>query len=113
MNKIIKRKIIQSLMKINSKTDSDEKYEGAMMLAAEILGVSEAEVADMLYDGVAEEAEIDNQLLWNKLLEHANHNVEIAWYGDPENPSNVTLEDTDTNEVILDAEIYTLRARED
>ena len=84
------------------------------MLAAEILGISENEVADMLYDGVPEEeADIDDQLLWNTLLKHRGHSVEIAYYGDPEDPASVTLEDMDTNEIILDAQIYTLCARED
>ena len=56
---------------------------------------------------------MDNHLLWNTLLEHAGHKVEIAWYGDKDNPASVTLEDMRTNEVILDAELYTLAARDD
>lgn len=55
----------------------------------------------------------ENMLLWNILKEHVGHHIEIAIYGDPDNPSNVCLEDMDTNEVILDAELYTLCARED
>lgn len=51
--------------------------------------------------------------LWNALLEHAGHNVEIVTYGDTEYPANVSLECTDCNEVILDAELYTICARED
>lgn len=54
-----------------------------------------------------------NELLWNILKEHFGHRVEIAIYGDPENPANICLEDLDTNEVILDAEICTICARED
>lgn len=54
-----------------------------------------------------------NELLWNILREHWGHKVEIAVYGDPDNPANVCLEDMDTNEVILDAELYTLIARDD
>ncbi len=110
---IAKTKIIQSLIKLNAEEMDDAKYEGAMMLAAEILGVSVDEVSDMIYDGVDETEEIDNMFLWNRLLEHIGHEVEIAYYGDPKNPVNITLEDLDTNEVILDAEIYTLHARED
>ena len=54
-----------------------------------------------------------NKLLWNILKDHWGHKVEIAVYGDPEDPESVTLEDMDTDEVILDAEIYTICARED
>lgn len=54
-----------------------------------------------------------NNLLWDILKDHFGHRVEIAVYGDPENPASVTLEDMDTNSVILDAEIYTICARED
>lgn len=52
-------------------------------------------------------------LLWNILKDHLGHKVEIACYGDPDNPASITLEDLDTNEVILDAGIYTICARED
>ena len=54
-----------------------------------------------------------NELLWNILKEHFGHKVEIAIYGDPDSPANITLEDMDTGEVILDSEIYTICARED
>lgn len=54
-----------------------------------------------------------NELLWNILKDHYGHRVEIALYGDEEDPQCVTLEDMDTNEVILDAELYTICARED
>jgi len=54
-----------------------------------------------------------NNLLWNILREHFGHKVEIAVYGDIDNPASVTLEDMDTNEIILDAELYTICARED
>lgn len=40
------------------------------------------------------------------LYKHAGHRVEIAVYGDWDNPQDVCLEDLDTNEVILDAELY-------
>ena len=52
-------------------------------------------------------------VLWDILKEHFGHKVEIAIYGDVDNPASITLEDIDTNEVILDAGIYTLCARED
>lgn len=55
----------------------------------------------------------DPKLLWNALLAHRGHNVEIASYGDRNDIRSVTLEDLDTNEVILDAELYTLVARDD
>ncbi len=51
--------------------------------------------------------------LWNILKNHIGHRVEIAVYGEPENPDNICLEDVDTNEVILDASIYTICAREE
>lgn len=61
-----------------------------------------------------ETSEIDyNMLLWNILKDHFGHKVEIAIYGDPDDPASVTLEDMDTGTVILDAEIYTICARED
>ena len=44
---------------------------------------------------------MDNDLLWNILKEHAGHKVEIAVYGDWNNPANICLEDVDTDEVIL------------
>lgn len=54
-----------------------------------------------------------NELLWNILREHFGHKVVIAVYGDLDNPVSVTLEDVVTNEVILDAGIYTICGRED
>ena len=54
-----------------------------------------------------------NELLWNILREHFGHKVEIAIYGDIDNPASVTLEDLVTNEVILDAGIDTLCVRSD
>lgn len=52
-------------------------------------------------------------LLWDCLLMHLGHRVEIAAYGDPSCPQSITLEDLDTNEVILDAGIYDLVAKAD
>lgn len=56
---------------------------------------------------------MDNKTLWNILKGHIGHKVEIVTYGDPDDPADICLEDTDTNEVILDAEIYTLAERTD
>lgn len=60
-------------------------------------------------------AHINQSLLWDKLLEHADSRVEIAVYRakNTDEPCDVCLEDTDTSEVILDAELYTLLARDD
>ena len=54
-----------------------------------------------------------DSLLWDILKEHRGHKVEIACYGDWDNPVSITLEDMDTNEIILDAGIYTICSRED
>ncbi len=53
-----------------------------------------------------------NMILWNALLKHRGHNVSIVSYGDIDNPADVCLECEDCGEVILDAEIYTICARE-
>ena len=53
----------------------------------------------------------DDSLLWDLLKSHWEHKVEIGIYGDPDEPMSVTLEDMDTNEIILDAELYTLVSR--
>lgn len=52
-------------------------------------------------------------LLWDILKTHFGHSVCIACYGDPDNPADVCLECEDCGEVLLDAELYTLKARED
>ncbi len=54
----------------------------------------------------------DNKL-WDKLAEHWSHNVSIVKFGDPGAPDNVCLECEDCGTVVLDAEIYTLRARDE
>lgn len=54
-----------------------------------------------------------NTLLWDILMKHFGHRIEIAVYGDVNNPANVCIEDMDTCEVIIDAGIDTLCARED
>lgn len=53
-----------------------------------------------------------NMILWNELRKHIGHKVNIVSYGDWDNPANVCLECEDCGEVVLDAEIYTLCARE-
>ena len=54
-----------------------------------------------------------DEILWNILKQHYGHKVEIAKYGNPNNPVDICLECLDCNEVILDAEIYTICGRED
>ena len=108
----LEERVIRALIKTNAQTTDDTLYEGAMMLACNILGKSEEEVAEMLYDGPKEDESAD-ELLWNLLKAHFGHTVEIAAYGDPEDPVCLCLEDMETNEVILDAELYTICARED
>lgn len=56
-----------------------------------------------------EDKQIFNDWLKEKLLAHYGHDVEIAVYAN----GTVTLEDMDTNEIILDSEIYTIIARTD
>ena len=51
-------------------------------------------------------------MLWDLLLKHRNHDVAIVTYGDPDAPADVCLECEDCGEVVLDAELYTLTARE-
>ena len=50
--------------------------------------------------------------LWDILKEHAGHNISIVCYGDWNNPVDVCLEAEDTCEVILDAELYDIVAKE-
>lgn len=45
-------------------------------------------------------------LLWDELKKHRGHHIRIASYG-------ISLECEDCNEVILDAELYTICGRED
>ena len=54
-----------------------------------------------------------DEILWNLLKDHIGHNVAVVYYGDPDDPADICLECLDCNEVILDAELYTLCARED
>ena len=55
----------------------------------------------------------EDKILWDILYKHRNHNVVITTYGNWNNPTDVCLECEDCNEVLLDAEIYTICARED
>lgn len=41
-----------------------------------------------------------------KLKPHIGHNLECVYYGDYDNPHDICIEDTDTNEVIISAEDY-------
>ena len=54
-----------------------------------------------------------NTLLWDELKKHRGHHVSITSYGDWDNPKNISVECEDCNEVILDAELYTICGRED
>ena len=54
-----------------------------------------------------------NNILWDALMAHRWHHVSIVSYGDNDDPVDVCLECEDCNEVILDAEIYTLAERDD
>ena len=75
--------------------------------------MSDNKITFVCNDDDAQMDEFYNNLLWNTLKDHIGHHVEITFYGDPDDPANIALEDMDTNEVILDAEIYTICARED
>lgn len=55
----------------------------------------------------------NNKLLWNALYKHIGHDVCIAAYGDVSNPFSIALECNDCNEVIVDAETYTVKERTD
>lgn len=54
-----------------------------------------------------------NTLLWDILKKHVGHKVNIVSYGSADDPANISLECEDCGEVILDAELYTICARED
>lgn len=53
----------------------------------------------------------NENLLWDLLLAHRGHKVSIVTYGDCGNIADVCLECDDCGEVILDAELYTLKPR--
>lgn len=65
------------------------------------------------YASSEEKSDDVNMILWNELKKHRGHKVSIVSYGDWDNPEDVCLECEDCGEVVLDAEIYTLCARED
>lgn len=48
-----------------------------------------------------------------KEKKHRGHHVSIVSYGGWDDPKNISLECEDCNEVILDAELYTICERED
>lgn len=54
-----------------------------------------------------------DKILWNTLLKHRGHKVSIVSYGDSDDPVDVCLECDDCNEVVLDAELYTLCTRKE
>ena len=56
---------------------------------------------------------MDKNNLWRVLKDHIGHEIEIAVYGDIDDPANISLEDLDTGSVILDAELYTICGKED
>lgn len=87
-----------------------QNFTGCICLLDEIVDLLETCAKDV----EAEPAENGNLLLWNELAKHAGNDVHIVTYGrEGEEPVNVALEDWDTNEIILDAGIYTLKARDD
>lgn len=55
----------------------------------------------------------ENNELWNKIADHIGHDVVCVRYGDEEDPADVCIECETCGEVILDAELYTLRDRDD
>ena len=104
----IVREIFDAIEGIGKDLDADEYIYYASVL--EENGCMEPE------EQLDDDARMDhhfNNLLWDVLLKHKGHNVRIVTYGDPEDPADVCLECEDCGEVILDAEIYTLCARED
>ena len=54
-----------------------------------------------------------DEVLWNILFKHRAHKIQITTYGDWDEPENMCLECETCNQVILDAEIYTICGRED
>lgn len=53
----------------------------------------------------------EEMILWDVLKMHRGHHVNIVSYGDLDDPANISLECEDCNSVIIDAGLYTLRAR--
>ena len=63
-------------------------------------------------DEIEEESFENDTILWNELKKHRGHKISIVSYGDWEDPTDICLECEDCGKIILDAEIYTLCARE-
>lgn len=61
----------------------------------------------------AKDYDYGDNYLRDILLSHLGHNVEVAIYGDVDEPACVCLEDVDTYEVIIDAELYNWTPRSD
>ena len=51
-------------------------------------------------------------MLWDMLKSHIGHQVCIVAYGDTDDPMDICLECEECGEVILDAKIHTVAARE-
>lgn len=51
--------------------------------------------------------------LWNLLIKHVGHSVEIVADGDKDNPHNLCLECKDCGSIILDATTETIETRYD
>ena len=64
------------------------------------------------YDAGHKKSKDFNMFLWNKLKRHMGHNVEICAYGESTN-EDICLECNDCGEIIIDAGLYTLVARND
>ena len=77
----------------------------------------ETEAKDDCGYGIVEKSNSSNidydKILWDILKKHRGHKVSIVSYGNYDNPENISLECEDCGEVILDAELYTICARED
>lgn len=54
-----------------------------------------------------------HSILFGVLKRHFGHNVVIAAYGDPSDPTDVCLECEDCGCVVLDGELYDLCRMED
>lgn len=68
-------------------------------------------IGEQIVDSIMDKIEVNDDALWNILREHRGHTVEIGTYGDWDDPHDICLEDIDTNEIILDAEMYTVIPR--
>lgn len=106
-----------------------DSYHAKNLTADEVYEVyTKDQLTDMIYAQLLQEGTDDfeaatsflrevynkeNMLLWNLLKKHIGHNVQIVVYGDPNDPADICLECEDCDEVILDAELYTLQARND